>query len=53
MHLISAMATRNTAITKGYICELQPSIELHKPGSEPEPDQPKNKRSDQKSRDKN
>ena len=34
---IAALAIGDTATAKGYLCKLQPGLELHKPGTKPEP----------------
>lgn len=45
---IAALAIGDTAAAKGYLCELQPGLELHKPGTKPEPCWSKEKESNPK-----
>jgi hypothetical protein len=45
---IAALAIGDTATAKGYLCELQPGLELHKPGTKPESRWSKEEESDQK-----
>lgn len=46
--IIAALAIGDTATAEGYLCELQPGLELHKPGTKPEPCWSKEKKSNPK-----